>query len=392
MRICLVTETYWPDINGVAMTLDRVFRALQARGHEIQLVCPNNPSRQSSNVEHVSTYFEAPSFSAPGYVEVKLGYPINRVLARLWRREPPDAIYVATEGPLGYFATRLARKLKLPIASGFHTNFQSYSTHYKLGFIRPIVEKYLVHMHNLTQRTIVPTIDQKQLLNTMGIRDVSVIGRGIDTTLFNPERRSERLRHDWQVAPNTPVMIYVGRIAEEKNLGLTLQAYKNLKQLEPALKFVMVGSGPAVDRISKQYPDILLTGPKTGVSLAEHYASADFFVFSSLTETYGNVILEAMASGIGILAYRYAAGKIHIQHQVNGLVATPGDEAEFLDAASQFITDPQKLDRMRAEAARHTEHFSWTAIAEEFETVFASLNPGPATKALLANQKQKRFA
>lgn len=392
MRICLVTETYWPDINGVAMTLHRVFRALREIGHDIQLICPANIERHGTDLTHVSTYLEAPSFAAPGYAEVKLGMPINKRLAALWKREKPDVVYVATEGPLGYFAARLARKLKLPVASGFHTNFQSYSGHYGLGMVGPLIEKYLVHMHNMTQRTIVPTSEQQGILETMGIRNVAVVGRGVDTDLFNPNRRTERLRRDWQARPEDPVMIYVGRIAEEKNLDLMLTAYQNLKQQSPGLKFVMVGGGPASERVRRQHPDIILTGPRTGATLAEHYASADFFVFSSLTETYGNVILEAMASGIGILAYNYAAGKIHIEHGVNGLIAAPGNQAEFLAAAHQLIERPEQLTLMRRNATKHAKQFNWAAIARGFESALCSIQKNPKSRRPVITPRQNRFA
>ena len=151
---------------------------------------------------------------------------------------------MATEGPLGYAATHLARKLNIPVASGFHTNFQSYSDHYRLGWFRKLIADYLVHMHNLTDCTIVPTVEQSQVLRDMGIHQVAVVGRGVDTNLFNPGRRSTELRQSWGANEKTPVMIYVGRIAEEKNLDLTLRCYDELKAMDPSLVFIMVGKGP----------------------------------------------------------------------------------------------------------------------------------------------------
>ena len=231
---------------------------------------------------------------------------MNHRLSRIWQVERPDVIYVATEGPLGYFATRLARKMNIPVASGFHTNFQSYSEHYRLGGLSKIIEAYLVHIHNMTQCTIAPTQDQSQMLRNLGIHNVAVVGWGVDTEMFRPDRRSTELRKSWGANEDTPVMIYVGRIAEEKNLDLMLRCYEALRTINPLLKFVMVGSGPSVERIRDGYPEIILTGPKTGESLGAHYASADFFPFTSMTETYGNVVLEAMASGIGVMSYCYA--------------------------------------------------------------------------------------
>lgn len=373
MRICLVTETYWPDINGVAMTLHRVFSALGEQGHEVQLVTTKNASRNPDHTNHFTSVLDAHSIPAPGYAEVKFGAPLNHRLRKLWQSHRPDVIYVATEGPLGYFSTRLARKLAIPVASGFHTNFQSYSDHYKLGWFRKVIEAYLVHMHNLTNCTIVPTEDQKAVLREMGIHQVTVVGRGVDTRLFNPSRRSAELRASWGATDETPVMIYVGRIAEEKNLDLTLRCYQRLKAKDPSLKFVMVGNGPALERIRQQHPDIILTGPKTGEALGEHYASADFFPFTSVTETYGNVILEAMASGIGILSFHYAAGKLHIKQGENGYHAPLGDEARYLSQADKLLGKSMKLKSIRESAVRHASGYSWPVIADGFLQVLQSL-------------------
>ncbi len=373
MRICLVTETYWPDINGVAMTLHRVFSSLAELGHEVDLVSTQNPQRRAEHIHHLNSVHEAYSIPAPGYAEVKFGAPLNHRLSKVWQSQRPDVIYVATEGPLGYFATRLAKKLNIPIASGFHTNFQSYSDHYKLGWFRKVIEAYLVHMHNLTDCTIVPTEDQQAVLQELGIAQIAIVGRGVDTELFNPSRRSDTLRASWGASADSPVMIYVGRVAEEKNLDLTLRCYQQLKMKNPALKFVMVGNGPALDRIRQQHPSIILTGAKTGEDLATHYASADFFPFTSVTETYGNVILEAMASGIGILSYYYAAGKLHIQQGENGYLAPLGDESAFLQQADKFLDQPLALRAMREAAVNHASHYSWPMIADSFLHVLQSL-------------------
>lgn len=373
MKISLVTETYWPDINGVAMTLSRVFSALSQQGHSVQLVCTKNPERSHEHTSDFDSVVEARSFPAPGYAEVRLGLPMNHRLAQLWQANRPDVIYVATEGPLGYFTTQLARKMNIPIASGFHTNFHNYSEHYSLGVLSKLVESYLVHMHNHTQCTITPTEDQSLMLQDLGINEVAVVGRGVDTSLFSPEKRCPDLRSQWGANDTTPVMIYVGRIAEEKNLQLTLRCYDLLKSLNPDLKFVMVGNGPAVERIRSSHPEVIMAGPKTGESLAKYYASADFFPFTSMTETYGNVILEAMASGIGIMSYHYAAGKIHIQQGVNGYHVPLGDEAAYLETVRKFIEEPTSLIKIRHAAALHAKQYNWPAIASGFLEVFSDL-------------------
>jgi len=372
MQISIVTETYWPEVNGVSMTLHRLVTGLLRRGHVIQLVCPSridrNPELLPSNVSYLSTR----GLSMPGYNEVKLGLPSRRLLKRLWCERRPKVIYVATEGPLGWSAVKEANRAGIPVVSGFHTNFHSYSRHYKLGFIKPLVEHYLRVMHNQTHTTLVPTPEQKDLLQIMGIQDVTVLGRGVDTALYTPAKRSDELRQQWGVEQTDPVMIYVGRIAEEKNLDLTMTVYRAMRQINHKLKFVLVGKGPLLKELQKEYPDCIFTGTLTGEALAQHYASADLFVFTSLTETFGNVILEAMASGLAVVAYDYAAAHLHIRHDENGLLVAPGEPAKFKWQTQRLLDNDVLLKRLRSNACRYAAQHSWDIIVEQFESILQS--------------------
>lgn len=372
MLITVITETYWPEVNGVAMTLHRLVTGLLLRGHAIQLVCPRHADRNRQKLPVGVQYHPARGFSFPGYSEVTLGMPAKRRLKTLWKVSCPDVIYVATEGPLGWSAVKEANRRNIPVVSGFHTNFHSYSRHYRLGFMENLVQRYLTTIHNRTQTTLVPTPEQKAMLQSMGITDVAVLGRGVDTDLFNPAKRSVALRQQWGVNGNDPVMIYVGRIAEEKNLDLTIKVYLAMKQVNNALKFVLVGDGPLRKKLEREYPEFIFAGTQTGEALAQHYASGDLFIFTSLTETFGNVILEAMASGLAVVAYDYAAARLHIRNGDNGFRVNTDSPDEFENYTHQLLQNEVLMKRLRLHASEYALTHNWDAVVDEFEAILQS--------------------
>ncbi|MGD8572140.1 MAG: glycosyltransferase family 1 protein [Gammaproteobacteria bacterium] len=379
MLISVVTETFWPEINGVAMTLHRLVSGLVDQGHQVQLVCPHLSERPVVELPNGVSYHPVRGFPLPGYKEVSIGFPSKKYLNNLWRSARPDVIYVATEGPLGWYAVRAANRHGIPVTSGFHTNFHSYSRHYKLGVLENVAQRYLAAMHNKTLTTIVPTEEQKTMLKTMGIRDVSVMGRGVDTQLFSPFKRSDELRKQWGVTASDPVVLYVGRIAEEKNLNLTVEAFYAMRQLNNNIRFVLVGDGPMRKKLQKAHPDFIFAGTRTGDDLAAHYASGDIFLFSSLTETFGNVILEAMASGLGVVAFNYAAAHMHIAESENGLLAATDNAQQFIDKTRVLVQNELLLKKIKINAAKYAQQHSWPVIVDQFENILCRYIKGDPT-------------
>jgi glycosyltransferase involved in cell wall biosynthesis len=374
LRIAMVTETYLPEINGVAMTMGRLVDGLREREHTIQLIRP----RQFPNeVPARAPYFEEVlhrGLAIPGYDVLKLGFPAKGKLLRLWKIKRPDVVHIVTEGPLGWSALSAARVLGIPVSSDFHTNFHAYSKHYGVGFLKPMIVAYLRLLHNRAHCTMVPTAGIREDLEQMGFDDLLVVARGVDTRLYNPARRSAELRRSWGVGPDDPVALYVGRLAVEKNLTLLLKSFETMLAANPRAQLVLVGDGPERAGLEARYPQYVFAGVRTGEDLAKYYASADIFIFPSVTETYGNVTMEAMASGLAVVAYNYAAAEEHIRHDHNGLAAPMDDSAAFLRLVAELTNDRGRIRRLAANARATTEGIDWCSIVSELERVLLNLS------------------
>lgn len=366
LAIDFVTETYPPEVNGVAMTVGRLVEGLRRRGHAVQVVRPRQGDGDSGG-EHETPL---PGLPLPGYPGLRMGLPAGNHLRRRWKHSRPDLVHVVTEGPLGWSAVSVARRLGIPVTSGFHTNFDRYSVHYGFGWLRPAVAAYLRSLHRRTQATLVPTEALAADLAGEGIPGVRVVGRGVDTTLFDPARRSAALRAEWGVSESAIACLYVGRLAPEKNLDLLRRAFSAIQALRPEARMVWVGDGPSRVMLGTEHPDHCFAGTRIGEDLAAHYASADLFLFPSLTETYGNVVAEAMASGLPVIAYRSAAAAELIVDGVSGNTVPPGDEAAYLEAARRLVAAPEGVMMGLGRAARDAMlPRSWDNVVARFEHV-----------------------
>jgi glycosyltransferase involved in cell wall biosynthesis len=369
LQISLVTETYLPEINGVAITIGRMVEGLCLRGHNIHLIRPRQHKQDSATEKTRYRETLVAGMPIPGYAGLKSGLPARGLLLRLWQQQRPDIVHIATEGPLGWSALSAARKLNIPVSTDFHTNFHSYTQHYGIGLLKWPIAAYLRHFHNKAACTLVPTNELQLQLERDGYQNVSVVSRGVDTELFHPARRSDALRASWDADDATPVVMLVSRIAAEKNLTVAIDAFQQIRTANPRARMVLVGDGPARAGLQKQYPDVIFAGMQTGITLAEHYASGDIFVYPSQTETYGNVTVEAMASGLAIIAFDYAAARQHIHHDVNGLLVPFGDTETFNAQAKALITDLSRVQRLRDAARQSMKSLTWDHIMGQMESV-----------------------
>lgn len=375
MRIILVTETFPPEVNGVAMTNERLVRGLRERGHQVVVVRPRprrtaGPSSKPASVNGSEAWVGG--MPLPTYPWLQFGLPAQRRLRRLIRDLRPDVIHVATEGPLGWSAVVEARRHRIRLTTSFHTNFHAYCRSYKSGFLEPVVLRYLRWFHNQGVVTLVPSADLIYELSLLGFRNLRLMGRGVDRSLFQPARRSYDLRREWMAQEPHPVILFTSRIAGEKNLPLVLDTFRELRRASPKLRMVVVGDGPMRRRLEREYSEVYFAGMRYGEDLAVHYASADLFLFASITETFGNVIPEAMASGLITLTYDYAAGRHCIRNGVNGFLARLDDAAGFRQSASRILGDRSGWPDIRSAARDATARMPWEPVIDTFETALAN--------------------
>lgn len=399
LRVAFVTETYPPEVNGVAMTVARLVQGLHDRNHDVQLVRPRQQGGAAGDTTGATTGATAadadppPRFHEvlmrglpiPRYPHLRMGVPSKKQLVQLWSTHRPDVVHVATEGPLGFSALQAARHLKLPVTSDFRTNFHAYSQHYGIGWLRKPIMAYLRKFHNRCAVTMVPTEPLRQELQRAGFRHVAVVARGVDTRLFTPDRRSAELRAQWGVGPDDLVVACVGRLAAEKNLGLLVATFEAIRRDEPRARLLLVGDGPLRAELAARVPDAVFAGQRRGDDLAAHYASADLFCFPSQTETFGNVTTEAMASGLPVVAYDYAAAAQLMRSGDNGVLVPFGDEGAFTLAALQLAHSTARRQALGRAARVRALAQDWDDVLLRFEQqlLLALAAPQPGAAPLL---------
>jgi glycosyltransferase involved in cell wall biosynthesis len=353
MRILLATDAWEPQVNGVVRTLTRTVAECRAMGHLVEVVSPD----------------QFKTLPMPTYPEIRLAIGAHEPMQELFKAFEPEAIHIATEGPVGLAARRLCLEWKLPFTTSYHTRFPEYLA---ARFPAPVGAgyAYMRWFHKPSGRVMVATPTMRNELLRRGFRNISPWSRGVDTELFRP--RTPGGREPGQLdGLARPIFINVGRVAPEKNI----QAFLDLDL--PGTK-VVVGDGPSLEPLKLKFPDVVFTGVKFGAELAACYAEADVSVFPSVTDTFGLVILEAMAAGTPVAAYP-APGPIDI---------IPGSHAGVVsEDLRQACLDCLDLDR--GGVRRYAETFSWRASAEEF---VRNLQPYPESEKTRFWRRLRRLA
>ncbi len=358
----------------MAMTLARLVTGLLEKKHRVSLIRPKQDKYDRPGCCNSPEVWLVKSLGIPGYPGLRMGFIAKWRLIQIWKNDRPDVIYIATEGPLGHRTIAAAESLKIPVISGFHTNFHAYTSHYHLGLFKSLIVRYLKNFHNRTALTLAPNRKLADELQVMGIRDVRIFSRGVDCTLFSPQRRCSKIRHDWGIDDTGTALLYVGRLAHEKNINLAIEAYRQMLNQNEDLKFIIIGDGPLYNELRRKNPDIIFCGIHRGKALARYYASADIFLFPSETETFGNVTLEAMASGLAVLAYDYAAAKMHISNGSNGHVVPVGDSCAYIKAGVKLlVAAKEERERVRIGARQRAETIDWPEHISLFESILAAV-------------------
>ena len=361
-----MTETYPPEVNGVAMTLERLVTGLRDRGHDVTVVRPRQRHERGRGADGAGERLQ-PSIPLPFYRALRLGLPTHGAPYPVTGARRPDVVHVATEGLLGISALRTALHRRIPVTSSYHTRFDDFGRHYGLGLLAPWLRAHLRSFHNRTRTTLVPSPSIRDSLVDQGFRNCHVLGRGLDSTHFHPARRGEGKRAAWGMGEDVPVLICTSRLAPEKNLGLALRAFDAVRARVPEARLVLVGDGPLQDRL-RGHAGVVIVGAVPHDEVGAHLAAADAFLFPSETETFGNVLTEAMACGLATVSYDYAASAMHVRHGVNGLKVALGDAEAFVREAVRVAEDAELRRRLGVAARDTAAGLDWERIVRQLES------------------------
>lgn len=358
MRIAMMTETFLPDVNGVVTTLCRLLEHLNRRGHEALLFAPEG----SPSSYHGAEIIPLPGAPLPIYRDLKLTPPQLGMTARL-RAFRPDVLHLAGTMLLSPAGCTAARSLHLPLVSVYHTDWPAYAGHYGMGYLRELAYRYLRLIHSYCALTLCPSRATKDDLRSHGFRRLRVWGRGVDTELFHPRHRSDAWRSAVGARPDEKLLLYVGRIANEKRLDLLVDAMEGLENT----RLVLVGDGPARPEIERRLRHLPahFTGYLRGMDLATAYASADMFVFPSDTETFGQVIQEAMASGLPVVAARAGGALDLVRSGETGVLWQPGDARALHSSIAQLAHSQPLRAAMGVAGRAAAEQRSWERVMDE---------------------------
>ena len=334
MRILLATDAWEPQVNGVVRTLTRVVAELREMGEDVEVISPD----------------QLQTFPLPTYPEIKLAMGAYDKVQERFKAFEPEAIHIATEGPIGLAARRICLEWRLPFTTSYHTRFPEYVSA-RLPLPLAAGYAYMRWFHRPSGRLMVATPTMQTELERHGFRNISLWSKGLDTEMFHPRREADN-EPDVFAGLTRPIWLNVGRIAVEKNI----EAFVSLDL--PGTK-VVVGDGPQREELAAKYPRVVFTGSRFGTDLAAHYACADVFVFPSLTDTFGLVILEAWGTGTPVAAFS-APGPVDIIPGTGAGVLAPGQSDGLAEACMAAL----KIDRTIVR--KTAEHYSWRGCAEEF--------------------------
>jgi glycosyltransferase involved in cell wall biosynthesis len=370
LRLTLVTETFPPEVNGVARTLGRWVEAFRARGHCVDVIRPRQPNEPAPAGRVYG-------MALPFYPQVRIGVVGPRRLRALLRARAADLVHIATEGPLGWAALLGGRSLGLPIASSFHTNFDHYAGHYGFLGVERLAFAYLRWFHNRTLVTLVPSRATQKRLLAGGVEHVEIWSRGVDAHIFSPSHRDPGLRRSLGLGPDDPLVLYVGRLAPEKNLDTLLHAFARLRQQAPPpardrLRLALVGAGPLYETLRLgPPPGVVLAGEQHGLALSRWYASGDVFAFPSLSETFGNVVLEAQASRLPVVGFDCQGVNERVTSEADGLLVAVG--GNLTPPLARLCGDGELRRRLGAAARARAEKQDWQPIFDELEARYRHL-------------------
>lgn len=360
MKVAIFTGNYNHIRDGVSLTLNRLVGFLTDSGVDVLVF---GPTIEKPEIQHTGEFIAVPSISMPGRPEYRITSAFPKDAQKRLESFNPDIIHIATPDYLGFKALRWAIKKGTPVVSSYHTHFSSYLTYYKLSFIETLLWKYLAWFYGKCKHVYVPSQSMAQQLEEQNINsELKIWARGIESGRFSPSFRDLKWRAQLGVSDDELIITFVSRLVWEKNLKIFAEVVNKLQESYPKVKALIVGDGPAMEETKELMPQALFTGFLQGDELAKAYASSDIFFFPSVTETFGNVTLEAMASGLPSVVADATGSRSLVKHGESGFVIPVESSDKFYTFIEKLINDDELRLKMSSSAIEKAEEYSWTAV------------------------------
>ena len=374
LRLVLFTGNYNHIADGVSLTLNRLVGYLERQGIPVLVV---GPTVKNPPVKHAGTFIPVPSIPAPGRPEYRIALGLPRKVREQIRAFNATLFHIATPDILGNQALRLAKKWEIPVVASYHTHFSSYLKYYGFEELEGFLWKYLRRFYRQCEQVYVPSHSMAAVLQAHEIKKgLRLWERGVDMQLFNPARRSLEWRRMQGIPDDVPLITFVGRLVLEKGLDIYSYVIQTLEDYGIPHRSMIVGDGPAREMLEAQLPNTLFAGYLSGEDLARAYASSDIFLFPSDTETFGNVTLEAMASGLPVVAADATGSNELVIPGVTGFLAEPRNKREFFKHTLRLVQDAELRVRMGEAGLERASHYDWEVIMERLLRYYQEvLNP-----------------
>ncbi|MDD9148712.1 glycosyltransferase family 1 protein [Sporolactobacillus sp. CQH2019] len=370
MRIAIFTDTFTPQVNGVAKTLERLTRYLNKTGIGYTLFAPQNvrEEHKRTNIQKVK------SIPFAVYPECRFAVPNPYFVRRKLLQFQPDLIHVATPFNMGLLGRYYARKLDIPLVGSYHTDFDAYLAYYKMELISPILWNYLRWFHNSLQKTFVPSPATFVQLKDKGFHSLAIWGRGVDCGLFHPDNAENAIRREYGIAAEH-ILSFAGRLAPEKDIATLQKVMKNINgKMKNHVHWLIAGDGPLYSEFKAKFSEhVTFTGYLPAQKLAQVFAASDLMVFPSATETFGNVVLESLACGTPVIGANAGGVKNILVNHKTGILCTPQRVNEFTSAVSLLLRDHLKRREMSQAARRYALTQSWDQIFEKLLDDYADV-------------------
>ncbi|MBD7962708.1 glycosyltransferase family 4 protein [Fictibacillus norfolkensis] len=362
MKLALFSDTFHPQINGVARTLKRFTSYLETNGVEYKVIMPSFEEHQETECKQYYAMKSLPLFLYP---ECRLAIPQFKALNEELNKFRPDLLHIATPFNIGLFGMRYGKRENIPMVASYHTHFDRYLAYYHLDFLSHLLWRYLQWFHKPFEKIFVPSEETRKILYTKNFNNIEIWSRGVDCMMFTPQNRDYQVREKYNITQKY-IFLFVGRLAPEKDLNILKEMIDKLPpSLSENVHWLIVGDGPCrrdVEQWETEYNHVTCAGYLSGDELARVYATADLFVFPSSTETFGNVVLEAAASGLPAIVSDSGGVAEIVQDGVTGRICKAREAESFIQNIVSIMEDPMLLSSMKLKARNYAMTQSWSAI------------------------------